>query len=72
MTEAFSVVFALWEKGKHHDRKIIGDIGGFHLGRGSTPTSQPFAATCLPDPKGDRFTLELDMQNKRGFYRCLP
>lgn len=72
ITEAFSVVFALWKKGKHHDRKIIGDIGGLHLGRGSSPTSQPFAATPLSDPKIDRYTLELEMENKRGFDRCLP
>lgn len=72
LNEAFQVVFALWEKGKHHDRKIIGDIGGLHLGRGSAPTSLPFAVTPLPDPKGDRISLELEMQKKRSFYRCLP
>ena len=71
LKEFSKVTVAVWDLGAQHDRLIIGDIGGLHLGRGLNSGRHRFEVTSSENPKESRRILDQDIMAAKGFIRFL-
>ena len=72
LANIFNIVIVIWDhpSDEHHERLVLGDIGGLHLGS-SLNSNAPTTVTLVHDPLVTRLNFQRHLERDEGWARIL-